>query len=239
MDGPLKVNRLLLSMAMQPESAFRKGAVALASGMDPAAMGGGGGAPPMDPAAMGGAPPMDPAAMGGAPPAQPPPMDPAMQAQQMMAAGGGAGAGKAGGKKIEQQVLDTKLYNLTYMVARLCEQAKIPIPPSMLVGPPPDPAAQTMVQQDMASMQTGMDPATQDAAVGLGGGDPAAAGGGGGAIGTIDPMKAASAALLALEPVVSAADPFEGTVPASWQEKTSLAQRARARSLLAQSLMRS
>ena len=59
--------------------------------IDPAAMGmpPGGGAPPMDPAAMGGAPPMDPAMMGAAPPMDPammgaqpgggaPPMDPAM-----------------------------------------------------------------------------------------------------------------------------------------------------------------
>jgi hypothetical protein len=51
-----------------------------------AMMQGGGGAPPMDPAAMGGAPPMDPAAMGGAPPMDPaamggaPPADPSMQA---------------------------------------------------------------------------------------------------------------------------------------------------------------
>lgn len=52
--------------------------------IDPAMMGGGGGAPPMDPAMGGGAPPMDPAMMGGAPPMDPamgggaPPMDPAM-----------------------------------------------------------------------------------------------------------------------------------------------------------------
>ena len=52
--------------------------------IDPAMMGGGGGAPPMDPAMGGGAPPMDPAMMGGAPPMDPamgggaPPMDPSM-----------------------------------------------------------------------------------------------------------------------------------------------------------------
>jgi hypothetical protein len=110
-------------------------------GMDPAA-GGGGGAPPMpDPmAAAGGG--------GGAPPPPPGPMDPATLAQVTQAVQGAGAAGqppgKGGGKKAEQQLLDTKLWTIQFLLVKICESMNIQVPPSIVVGPPPD---QTMMQQ--------------------------------------------------------------------------------------------
>jgi hypothetical protein len=124
-------------------------------GMDPGA--GGGGAPPMpDPAAMaagggGGAAPM-----GGAPPPPPGPLDPATLAQITQAIGGAGGGqmgpgGKGGGKKAEQQLLDTKLWTIQFLLVKICESMNIQVPPSIVVGPPPDPMMQQQAQQEQAA----------------------------------------------------------------------------------------
>lgn len=130
--------------------------------MDPLAGGGGGGAP-------GGAPPMpDPMAMaagggggaapGGAPAPPPGPLDPATLAQLTQAVqgagGGGAGAGpggKVGGKKAEQQLLDTKLWTIQFLLVKICESMNIQVPPSIVIGPPPDQSMMQQAQQEQAA----------------------------------------------------------------------------------------
>jgi hypothetical protein len=234
MAGPLQVNRLLLNLALQPTSAFRKGAVAVAGG-DPAAMGGmpPGGGDPM--AAMGGMPPGggDPmAAMGGAapPPAPGAGMDPAAQAQMMMAGGGAGGAGgRAGGKKLEQQVTDARLYRIERKIDGIAEALQVKFDASDMTGPAPDPAVAQMADQDaMAGQpQPSLSAAGDPAAAAGGAAAGAAPAGGGGAIGTVDPMKAASVL-----------DPFEAVVPGDITPQPTIAQRARARSMFASALLR-
>jgi hypothetical protein len=147
---------------------------------DPAAMGGG--APPMDPAAMGGAPPMDPAAAGGMPPGAPP-MDPMaaggappdiqgmiMQAvQQAMGGQGGMGApGAAGpgkGAKIDPGMIYMELGRVRKLLTHLFQHLNIDLPPDILDD--------QMVAQSVAGQQPVSQPT--DAAPPA---DPAAAGGG-------------------------------------------------------------
>jgi hypothetical protein len=154
--------------------AREKRAIVPAGAADPNAQGGGAPAPaPGGPAAM-----ADPAAAG------PPPgaaqggdmvgqvVQQVMQQMQMqgggpMGAGGPAGMLGKGGKKAEQQMIDTKLWQILYVLCQLAETMGVQIPPSIVVGPPPDPMAMQAVQQDHQSFQAGA-PA---------GADPAAAGG--------------------------------------------------------------
>jgi hypothetical protein len=136
-------------------------------GGDPAAAGGDpsqGGAPPPDPAAggmggdpmggdpsQGGAPPPDPAAGGGAPPQIDPATAQAIQMAVQQAMGGAGGKGPGGGKKAEQQLLDTKLWILQYIVVMIAQHLKLQLPPSVVIGPPPDPMAMQAAQQDQQS----------------------------------------------------------------------------------------
>lgn len=143
-----QIDPTLLKMALAVTHNHEKTAIVPA--------GGAGGAP--DPS-MGAAPPPDPSA-GGAPPAAAPPpaapgggADPAtLQAVQQVLGQGGAG-GKGGGKKAETQLLDTKLWTIQYLLVQLCEQAGIKLPPSVVIGPPPDPMAMAAAQQDQQIAQ--------------------------------------------------------------------------------------
>jgi len=126
---------------------------------------------------------------GGAPPGGGAPIDPAMQMaiqQAVQQAVGGAGGGMAGGKpgagggkKAEQAMLDTKLWQIIKMLATMMTHQGIPVPPDIVVGAPPDPAMLQMANQDNAQ-----------SSVPGGGGDPSMGGGGGGGIPPIDPMQA-------------------------------------------------
>lgn len=128
-----------------------KGAMVPAPAADPS--GAGGGAPPAGGDSM--------AAGGGAPapaPAAPPmPADPGAMANQMaMQAAQGMGpaampAGKAGGKKAEQQLIDTKLWIIQYLLVQVAQKLDIQLPPSVVIGPPPDPMAMQTAQADSAS----------------------------------------------------------------------------------------
>jgi hypothetical protein len=149
----------------------------------PDMVGGAPGGPPTPDALAAGGPP---GGGGGAPPPPAGPLDPAMLAQLTQAVqgmGGGAGGGpggmmggKAGGKKAEQQLLDTKLWTIQFLLVKICEALNIQVPPSIVVGPPPD---QMMMQQ-----------AQQEQAAPAGGGStmpgPGGAGGGPGAIPPLD-----------------------------------------------------
>jgi hypothetical protein len=109
---------------------------------------------------------------GGAPPPPGGPLDPATLAQITQAvhgSGGGPGGphGKGGGKKAEQQLLDTKLWTIQFLLVKICENLQIQVPPSIVVGPPPD---QMMMQQAQQ----------EQAAPGGGGANIEGAGGGGG-----------------------------------------------------------
>ena len=160
------------------------------SAQPPDMAGGGGGAPPMpDPmAGGGGAPPMG----GGAPPPPPGPLDPATLAQITQAIGGAGGAmgagagpnGKVGGKKAEQQLLDTKLWTIQFLLVKVCEALNVQVPPSIVVGPPPEQGMMQQAQQEQAAPAGGG--TTMQ-------GPDAGAGGGGGAPpgpGPIPPMDA-------------------------------------------------
>lgn len=137
---------------------------ALTPPMDPAAMGGAGGAapmaPPMDPAAMAGTPggaamlpgmppaqlpPMDPAAAaGGMPPGMP--MDPSMMGAGGMPPGGGdptlaagGAAGAPGGKlKPEQmfQIISLRLFNIEQQLAETLRQQGKSLDPGAMIQPP-------------------------------------------------------------------------------------------------------
>lgn len=138
----------------------------------------GGGAPPAqmpDPMAMAGA------GGGGAPPPPPGPLDPASLAQitqavQGTGAAGGPG-GKGGGKKAEQQLLDTKLWTIQYLLVKLCEASNVQVPPSIVVGPPPDQMMMQQAQQEQA-MPGGGGATMQDPNAAAGGGGAAPGGGG-------------------------------------------------------------
>ena len=167
-----------------------------APGADPS--GGAGGAAPMDPSGGMGGMAMDPSAAAPAPAADPAAapapadpgaaggggghglLDPAIQAaiqqaiQQQLGAGG-AGAGGKGGKKLEQQIIDTKLWTIQYMLAMIADTLGVKLPPSLVVGPPPDAGSMQAAQADAATMQAG---ATQVDS-GAGGAAPADASAGG------------------------------------------------------------
>ena len=112
----------------------------------------GGGAPP-DPNAGGGAgapPPSAPApapAPGAGQPAMP--LDPQMmqQMQQMQMMGGGAG-GKGGGKKLEDMLHDAKLWQILNLSVQIAQALNIKVDPSIVMGPPPDPALLQQAQQE-------------------------------------------------------------------------------------------
>lgn len=180
----MAINHSLLLMALEElgrDSGTEKFAVVPGGQTDP--MAGGGMAPPA-PAAP---PPADPMAGGGAPA-----VDPAIQQQVQMAmqqAGGGmAGgpAGKGGGKKAEQQLLDTKLWIIQYILVQLAEQAGLKLPPSVLIGPPPDPMAMAQAQTEAQTPMAPGAPAQQGDPMAAAGG---AGGAGGGAFPPIQPMQ--------------------------------------------------
>jgi hypothetical protein len=176
------VARWRVSNGVLDDTEFEK--TAQPPGMDPMAGGGGGapgGAPPMpDPAAMaagggGGAAPM-----GGAPAPPPGPLDPATLAQITQAIGGAGGGmngpgGKGGGKKAEQQLLDTKLWTIQFLLVKICESMNIQVPPSIVVGPPPDQTMMQQAQQEQAAPGGGG--ATMQGPNDMGGGGAVGAGG--------------------------------------------------------------
>lgn len=74
---------------------------------------------------------------------------------QLMGQGGGApgAGGKAGGKKAEQQIIDTKLWIIQYMLVQIAQALNVKLPPSVVIGPPPDPMAMQSAQQDQQLAQ--------------------------------------------------------------------------------------
>jgi|TARA_R110000824_G_scaffold82768_7_gene207443 hypothetical protein len=116
--------------------------------MDPMA-GGGGGAPPMDPA-MGGAPPggppMDPAMGGGAPPMDPmmggaPPMDPMAALQPMIQQAVQAAMGGAGGDggQIKPKIdVNIEIMQIKKILAKISDALGIQIPAADMVATPED-----------------------------------------------------------------------------------------------------
>lgn len=97
-------------------------------------------------------PPMDPAAAGGGGGG----LDPAVQnaihqaVQRINGGAGGKGTGAATGKRAEQQLLDSKLWVIQYILCMIAEQVGLKLPPSVMIGPPPDPMALAAAQQDSA-----------------------------------------------------------------------------------------
>jgi hypothetical protein len=97
------------------------------------------------------------------------------------AGGGGEGGmhGKGGGKKAEQQLLDTKLWTIQFLLVKLCEAMNVQVPPSIVVGPPPDQGMMQQAQQEQAQAGGGganIQGAEAGGAGGGGGGAPAGPG---------------------------------------------------------------
>jgi hypothetical protein len=135
------VNPELLSLAR-----MRLEKIAVVPGGDPAAMGGG--APPMDPAAMGAAPPVDPAAMGGGAPMDPAMMGavpPAPPAPAPAAPAAPAAPGQAGAQKLKPEqmmnMLDYRLYNMQQQLTAIMNALGVQVAPESLVLPPGSPGA--------------------------------------------------------------------------------------------------
>lgn len=120
--------------------------------MDPAAMGGGG-MPPMDPMAMGGGmPPMDPAAMGGGGGGTSALEQKIDQLISVMGAGGGAGGPSGLKPKIDVNVT---LVQMQKMLARIMDTMGISMPMSEMITTAPD--LNNAAQQQQATGTIGSD----------------------------------------------------------------------------------
>jgi hypothetical protein len=96
-------------------------------------------------------------------------MTPPMPAPVDPAAAAGA---KPATKKVDPQIIDTKLWQIMRMVVELMNKFEIPIPADVAMGPPPDPAA---MQQANAQQVGAMPAAVTGQDGGQGGGQPGAA----------------------------------------------------------------
>lgn len=182
----MAINAELLKLARSRVGSYKAAFVAAGDPSMGGAPQGGGGAPPMDPAAMGGAP-MDPAMAGGMP-------DPSAVAggggdplaalqpmiqqavQQAMAAGGGAGAGAGGGAAapIKPKIdINVEVMQIKKMLAKIIDTLGIHVPVQDMVATPED-------LQQMAEGGPGAAAVTPDNN-----------GGGLGQISPMEPMKAA------------------------------------------------
>lgn len=181
----MAINAELLKLARTRVGSYKSAFVAAGDPAMGGAAPGGGGAPPMDPAAMGGAP-MDPAMAGGMP-------DPSAAAggggdplaalqpmiqqavQQAMAAGGGAGAGGgAAAAPIKPKIdINVEVMQIKKMLAKIIDTLGIHVPVQDMVATPED-------LQQMAEGGPGAAAMTPDNK-----------GGGLGQIQPMEPMKAA------------------------------------------------
>ncbi len=166
---PMILNPSLLYLASRAANSRNEKQADGMMGGDPT--GGMGGAPPPDPS-MGGA--ASPTTGGGGDQAT----QIAQQVMAMMGTQGGAGGpgGKGGGKKAEQQIVDTKLWIIQYLLVQLCQKEGITLPPSVVIGPPPDPMAMQAAQTDQQGATGAGAPMPGDPNAGMapqGGGAPA------------------------------------------------------------------
>jgi hypothetical protein len=128
--------------------------------------------------------------------------------------------------------LDAKLWAILYVVGQIAEKGGITLPPSVLIGPPPDPMAMQAAQQELGQQQGGPSAATAPPDPSMGGGAPAAAPPDQSAIAPIDPMQGAAPKAAGILGSVYADDtsiaaPKVAQSPVSWAS----AARERARNM--------